>query len=237
MGKHDRPEIKSKVEVTIVEPEKIVTLLQPGELGAMLDWEVRDSKTGLLMPDPRTGLPNKGTKKSDSFVQQFLQVLFCMMACSGTVFPVPNVRDTTNNLRSITIYLAAGNPLFDVLAAGANSLFGVVVGLDGTAPTISDYHLGTQCAEGAGLNQFNHGGVSFGTPVSDATTSQLTITRSFSNGSANPITVSEIGIYCRCADTGGTIRYFMFIRDTITGSIIVPIGQTLTMSYRPQAVV
>ena len=160
------------------------------------------------------------------------------MAMSPVNSPVANVRDTTNNLRSIYgAQIAAGgaNVTFDVLAAAATSTFGVVVGTGAVAPTISDYQLGAQIAHGVGVGQLQYSAVTFGAPASDATTSQVTITRNFANASGGAITVNEIGLYCR-AYYSSAIGYFMIIRDVIAGGISVPNGQTLTVNYRPQAV-
>ena len=230
------PEIKSSVVVEVINSEKILTLLEPGELGAMLDWEVKDPSTGLVMPDPRTGLPNKGTKKSESFVQQFLQLLFVQMTLPGANNPL-SVNDTTNTLRGIYAYWASSGAncyLLDVLDAAAGTNFGIRVGTGTNAPTITDYALQTPVIHGTGAGQMQYGALTFGLPGSDATTSQLTITRNFT-ANVGGITVNELALYCRGYD--GAARYFCIIRDVIAGGIVVPAGQTLTINYRPQAVI
>ena len=229
-----RAEIGTNVGLEIVEKKNIVTLLKPGELGAMLDWEVKDLRTGLVMPDPRTGLPNNGTKKSESFVQQFLQLLYTQM----TGVPLANaltVKDTGGSNRTPILALGSNSYLLDVLDAAADTNYGIVVGTGNTAPTISDYQLGTLIANGVGAGAMQYGTVSFGAPGAGATTSQLTITRNFTSNTGG-ITVNELGLYCRGYDNT-TTRYFMIIRDVISGGIAVPNGQTLTVNYRPQAVI
>ena len=226
--------IGSQAELKVLSPEQIQTLLEPGELGAMLDWEVKDLRTGLVMPDPRTGLPNKGTKKSESFVQQFLQLLYTQMA--GV--PLANaltVKDTGGSNRTLFLVLGGNSYLFDVCDVAADANYGIVVGTGNTAPTISDYQLGTLIANGVGAGAMQYGTVSFGAPGAGATTSQLTITRNFTSNTGG-ITVNELGLYCRGFD-GGAVRYFMIIRDVIAGGITVPAGQTLTINYRLQAVI
>ena len=152
--------IGSQAELKVLSPEQIQTLLEPGELGAMLDWEVKDLRTGLVMPDPRTGLPNKGTKKSESFVQQFLQLLYTQMA--GV--PLANaltVKDTNGSNRTPFLALGSNSYLFDVLDAAADANYGIVVGTGNTAPTISDYKLGTLIAHGVGAGAMQYGTLTF----------------------------------------------------------------------------
>ncbi|GAH71984.1 unnamed protein product, partial [marine sediment metagenome] len=71
--------------------------------------------------------------------------------------------------------------------------------------------------------------------ASDASVSQFTITRNFSNAAVGgDITVNEIGLYVKGYDTEDDTYYFMIIRDVIAGGIAVPDGQTLTVNYREQ---
>jgi hypothetical protein len=212
-----------------IKPDEIYHVLEPGELGCVLEWQVADTKTGKVIEHV--------VKKSESYVQQFLQLLYVQMADSPVLAPVLNVRDTSNTLRSVC---NSGNYYnLDVFAAVTSVLYGIVVGTGAVAPTISDYVLGTLILHDAApptANRLQYAAVSFGAPAADATTSQLTITRNFANSSGGAITVNEVGLYCRGVDSGATTRYFMIIRDT-TGGIIVPNGQTLTVNYRPQAVI
>jgi hypothetical protein len=196
----------------------------------MLDFKVTDTKTGLVMPDPRTGKPNQDSRKSESFVQQFMQILYLNMQYLTTAMAI-SIRDTSNTLRnaymdSYIIWRCDG-PIND-------TTYGIVVGTGAVAPTISDYALGTLIAHGGGAGQLQYGAVSFGAPASDATTSQFTITRNFANASGGGITVNEIGLYNKFYD--GDTRYAMLIRDVVGGGILVPNGQTLTVNYRPQVV-
>lgn len=88
-----------------------------------------------------------------------------------------------------------------------------------------------------------YGGVAFGAPASDATTSRFTITRDFVNASGGAITVNEIALYVMAygsdlpSEDTTNIKNFMIIRDIIAGGIAVADGQTLTVNYREQAVV
>jgi len=160
-------------------------------------------------------------------------MLYATMVGANSVTPV-SIVDTGGAAR--TIYYT--NPVvnggvyhFDVLAGAASVLFGIIIGTGVTAPDITDDSIETLIAHAT----MNYGAVTFGLPSSDATTSQLTITRNFSNVSGGAVVVNEIALYCRGYD--GAARYFCIIHDVIGGGISVPNGQTLTVNYRPQAVV
>ena len=146
------------------------------------------------------------------------------------------VMDTAGSSRCIYALGGGGVSIaLDVLAGAANTNFGIVAGTDGTAPVISDHALHAQIAEGSGAGRLNHGAVAFGNPASDSSVSQFTITRNLANNTANPITVNELGLYCRCYDystLGEVVAYFAIIRDAVTKTI--PNGQTLTVNYREQ---
>ena len=207
----------------VMSVEEITSLMKEGELGAMLDFTVTD-KDGKII--------SQVTKKAESYVQQFLQLLYTAMQpiYANGVTPL-SVKNTANVAKT-----PVRDPiLFDVLASSGDVTYGIVVGTGSTAVTITDYALGTPIAHGTGNGQLQYGGVTYGAPSANTTTSQLTITRNFANNSGGSITVNEIALYCR-AYSGGAC-YFMIIRDVIAGGIIITNGQTLTVNYRPQAVI
>lgn len=210
-----------KPKLDVIKEDEIPHLLLPGELGAILELTVKD-KDGKIT-DHRI-------MKSKSFVRQLLELLWVQFYSIGE-FPEYQLRDITNTLH----YVASTCYLFSANAGAGITTYGIVVGTDGAAPTINDYHLGALIAHGVGAGQLQYSAVTFGAPASDATTSQFTITRDFANGSGAGITVNEIGLYVY-AGRYITNFSFMTIRDVIAGGILVPNGQTLTVNYRPQVV-
>lgn len=223
-----QPEIKATPDLRVLKPSDIPHLLLPGEMGAVLDWVVTD-KDGKIT--------SQGIKKSESFVRQFLELLWIQCYPIAEIVGYP-VRDTSNTLLTL---LGTTQYHWKVGAIAGDILYGLVVGTDATAPTINDYHLGTIILHDAAPptpNRLQYGAVSFGAPSADATTSQFTVTRNFANASGGAITVNEIGMYV-VASRGYTPlnNYFMTIRDVIGGGIFIPNGQTLTINYRPQAVI
>ncbi len=225
MERRNGPDVGAVPGIKVIKPGSIHTLLEEGELGCMLD---------LVVTDMSGKITQQISKRSESFVRQFLELLFIQAAGIPEVTGyAAGVRDTGNTSRT-GIHMAGYNFACD---GGAGIVtHGIVAGTDNTAPTISDYALGTLIAHGTGAGQLSYGAVTFAVPVADATTSQFTITRNLANGSGGAITVNELGLYVKGYDYS-TTYYFMAIRDVIAGGISVPNGQTLTVNYRPQAVI
>lgn len=217
-----KPEIKLTKDLKVIKPEELKHILEPGELGATLEMIVRK---------PNGEITDYLFKKSESFVIQFLRLLAVMF---NQVTQSEDIIDTGNIPRVI----ALTDYTFDCEGAVGVVASGIVVGTDNTAPTINDYALGALIAHGVGAGQLQYGIVTWGLPTSDATTSHFTITRDFANASGAPITVNEVGLYVY-GKKGWTAtnRYFMAIRDVIAGGMVVPNGETLTVNYRPTAVV
>ena len=216
-------EIKIKPELQIIKDEEIKHLLEPGELGAVLELTVTDPKTGKVT--------DHQIIKSKSFVRQFLELLWIQAFQLPEVVPY-NMRDTGNVLRNI----CESGLIFASDGGVGIVTHGIVVGTGVVAPTINDFALGTPIAHGVAAGQLQYSAVTFGAPASDATTSQFTITRNFANASGGLITPTEIGLYVKGYKYNVTY-YFMSIRDVIAGGIAVPNGQTLTVNYRIQAAI
>ena len=242
------PEVGLKVEAKIRTTDEIRKQFLPGEMGAILDWEVRNTQTGDIEIDPRTGKPNVGIKKAESFVRQFTDLLlvkFLNLPLKEYLL----ITDITGVAREITNHGLTFNTAAGIAGVVTN---GIIVGLGNNpgapTPTISDYVLVLPIAHdsgGHGANTLQYGGITYGAPSSDPTTSQFTITRNFANATAGAITVYEIGLYVQgyqfyailTPTSGNNIYNFMTIHDGITGGIVVGVGQTLTVNYRPQCVI
>lgn len=230
-------DVKSKVKTKVTKPDK--QLVKPGELGLILELTVKD-KNGKVT-DHRV-------MRGESFVRQFLELLFVQMQglyYGGAGQPYPEtvlyVINISGDRRPVVACHTYYDGIFDCTGGVGETNIGIVVGRGATAPTIDDYALETLCEHGTGTNQFLYGAATFGLPTSDPTTSHFTITRDFSNNSGATITVNEVGVYVKAVSISYTgyseYHYFMIIRDVISGGIDVPDGQTLTVNYREQATI
>jgi hypothetical protein len=216
-----RLEITAIPEFKKIQSEHIPHLLKEGEVGMVIDWVLKDTKTGEIIPG------SYGVKKGESFVRQFLEFLWIFtQQCERSNAYVLN--DITNTLNAVYIH----SKHFDAVGAAAAVNKGIIIGTGVVAPNINDYAIGTIIPHAT----MNYGGVTFGAPASDATVSQFTITRNFANVSGGPVTVQEVALYVRAEAIYGGDRYFMMSRD-LTGGIVVPNGVTLTMNCRIQATI
>ena len=215
-------EIETNLKFKTVKEEEIPHLLVPGEFGAVLE---------LIVKDEDGKVTEKRVMKSQSFVKQFLELLWIYAIGLGEWNSPPyQTKDYSGQL-------------YDMYQCGLNlacnggigvTYQGPAVGTGTTAPTITDYALQAQIAHGTGAGQLSYGAVAFGAPASDTSITQFTITRDFANSSGGAITVNEIGLFVRGGNSPA--YYFLAIRDVISGGISVPNGQTMTVNYREQVV-
>jgi hypothetical protein len=214
-------ELKTVLKVGVLEKVQEVRV-PPGELGAVLELIVRN-KNGEIT--------QRQEMLSESFVKQFLQLLWLHMAYRYGAHRVhPKLVKATDG----TDYYLQSSPTNWRCDAAANiDYYGIQVGTGATAPTINDYTMETLISHGVGAGQMQYSAVTFGAPTSDGTTSHFTVTRDFSNASGGSITVREVGLVCRISDYKGSTYNFLTIRDAV--NITVPDGETLTVNYRIQA--
>jgi hypothetical protein len=225
------PKMNAKIESTKrvqpFEPDHRVS--KSGELSAVLE---------LIVRKPDGTIRERRELKSQSFVRQFMDLLWVQMGMVQEVSYL-ELRDVNNNLLPV----AFSSINFSTDALANDDLYGILVGTGAVAPTINDYALGTQIADGVGAGELQHGAVTYGMPTASATVSHFTITRDFSNASGGVVTVNEIALYVKghqawisdYDDRDALDQYFMTIRDVIGGGIAVPNGDTLTVNYRLQA--
>ncbi|AQU05306.1 hypothetical protein B1778_00775 [Dehalococcoides mccartyi] len=229
------PKIQGNGSIGLHEPAK--ALFQPGEIGVVLEWQVK-------RPDGR--VREQRIKKGESYVRQFLDLLLVQMLGITEVSPLPIV-DTLGVEKDI----AQSSLNFECAAAANIDSYGIVVGTGSTPPSIHDYALENQIAHGAEPGQLQYGGVAFGLPTSNLTASHFTVTRDLANASGETIVVYEIGLYVKgdmpvlqpgTTNRGNdsyrpTVSYFCTIRDVILHGISVLNGETLTVNYRQQCVI
>jgi len=216
-----------KLKTRVVRFPEVNRRFLPGELGAVLDWQVRD-KNGKIVA--------RGARKSESFTRQFMELL--MVKMTGAAFTSSmQARDTGNVMQ----HIFDAPQVFGCDAPINNVDYGIIIGSGTLGPTIDDYAIQAIIPDA----DMEYSAVTFGAPAADPFISQFTITRNFANRSGAPQTVNEIALYVRARDgtwrsswmVTGTFRYYMTIRDVLSPGIVVDAGLTLTVNYRPQVVV
>jgi len=80
------------VEAKVRTTDEINKLFLPGEVGCVLDWEVRDTKSGELIPSH--------IRKAESFTRQFFDLLLIKFQ-GAMAFPQYQIRDINNTLQFV----------------------------------------------------------------------------------------------------------------------------------------
>jgi len=215
--------MKATPEVSVEDAEKKVA-----DMHVLMQAEL---ETIVRSPDGKVS--HHDVRKAESFVRQWLELLWVHAASLGRVSEGYAMRDTGNGLRRIRTHM--DNWFLHALAAV--DTHGILVGLGTTAPTIDDYRMEDQIPHGIIHPQLQYSDMAVGYPGINMNISQITITRSFANASGSAVTVYEIGAALRAYDRAswsGIVRYFLVLRDVIAAGIGVPVGDTLTINYRLQ---
>jgi tetrahydromethanopterin S-methyltransferase subunit B len=198
---------------------KTINITTPITLEAYVEFIVRD-KDGRITQYKR--------KKAESFVRQFIDLLYVRAADLGNIAgEYWATLDYTNTSRNM---YNAGGAILNLAGVATAVTHGIVIGTNSppAAVEISQYKLVSPIAHAT----MNYSAVTFGAPADNGATSQFRITRDFANVSGGTVTVEECGLYAYTA----AIVNFMIARD-LTGGIAVPNGQTLTINYQIQGTV
>ena len=106
------------------------------------------------------------------------------------------------------------------------------IGAGTTATTINDFSLELPIP-----NRTTLGGLTYNVTTlvsedtADATSAQVTITRTFVNQSGNTVTINEAGL-AACIGNDDVSQRALLMRDIISGGVAVANGKTLTVNYR-----
>lgn len=152
-----------------------------------------------------------------SYVRQLIDLLRANMNAANTI----TMKNTTGNSNpdsfpnSMTANSSAGN-----------AAYGVQVGTNTNAPTISDYAIGTLIPNGSASGDLNYGATSIGGVVIVGSTAQFTIARTFTNNSGADITVQEIALVIWL----GVYSVWYLIEHSLN-SFTIPNGQSGTVTY------
>jgi len=173
------------------------------------------------------------TKKiaANSFVIQYLQF---MRYFTGQL--TATIKNTAGNPTTIHYGGYSGSnpngPKMDVAAADNDSNYGIVVGSGTGTVTNQDYRLANQITHGLTTGLLDYGTQSSSTPIDHGTYISYQLARNFYNPTANPITLNEIGIYCRANQQyAATMYYYCLIHDLLVTPTIIGVDQTIAISY------
>ena len=168
-------------------------------------------------------LSDTGKKPSKSLVIQFLEFIYAMFNFDA------DLSATATDGTEDKIYDGDVDCEYHlrVDAALNVALYGIVVGTGTTPETNTDYKLETQITEGTGAGQLTHGTTTIADAAVVGANVDLEVTRTFTNGSGNTITVTEAGIYTK----QGAGFYHCIIRDVLGAGIDVTNKCSLSVIY------
>jgi hypothetical protein len=125
----------------ILKPDSIPHILAEGELGAVLEWIVKD---------PQGRIWNFGQRRSESFYPAIFTATHDPDDAGGLRCRHA-VKDTGNTLRTLM-----SNTLNFIAGAAANdATYGIQVGTGNNAPTITDYVIQSLITHGSGAGSSN----------------------------------------------------------------------------------
>lgn len=156
-------------------------------------------------------------KKANSLVLNFIDWMACV---AGEV--TTSMTDMGGTSRSQSFSAAP----YRFGAAVSTSTYGIRVGTGSTAVALTDTALVTPIVHGTGAGQLSHGAHSVSGAVTSGTSRQFTVSRTFTNNTANPITVNEIGL----AGLGSTSTYY-FLVDRTLSTFTINAGASKTVTY------
>lgn len=165
------------------------------------------------------------SRPSRSYVQQWNRIMHIQAELTQMASP-RTVKDTSGNNRSGN----ASSSSFRCQAGVGQVNHGIRIGKGGSAVAIDDYALGSPCAEGAGVDQFEHQQMEFTAPSVAGPTCSFTITRLMINNSGAVITVTEIGCYVQFR-YDSSAGYALGFRDLLPSSLDIPVGGSIRVTY------
>jgi len=149
-------------------------------------------------------------EEGHSFVKNFLYTLY---TCFGHAYDYLAV-NTSGSVEGVESPAVNEYTFRATDAAAANDNYGILLGTDNTAVTLSDYVLGTKIAHGVAATQLSYGAHSNNFAQPDGSNVDLVLIRLFTNSSGGDITVEEMGLVCYQVEAvGGLSKYYLLARD------------------------
>lgn len=198
--------------------EKTITSTSSGAGGAIRVYH--DSPDSLMPDTGKAELYGTSDPNIDG-VYDYVKVDGYRIDLTGTTYSASTTVGSVRKWASYTGVNAPDEDNFDTPL--------IEVGYGTTAVGINDFCLAKRIA-----NSSNEGGLTYNSMITaqdtnDATSAQITFTRSFTNNTGATTVVNEIGMRCSFDSAGGSV---FIMRDLIPSSLNVSTGKTLTVNYR-----
>ena len=175
----------------------------------------------VVVRDRHGNVMERITAPSRSYVSAWNQCLYVLNRHTSYT-----ITDTSGTGRSVSYSSSVLRA-----SAGAGEIdHGIRVGKGTTPVTINDYTLEAPCGEGTGVDQFLHQAMATSSPVVAGSDCSFWHRRVMVNNSGSTISgIREIGCYVM---TKYSPRYCALgYRDVLPGSVSVPDGGSITVTY------
>lgn len=173
----------------------------------------------------------KGVSKS--LLTAFMRWLRSKFTIADSYADSWSCNDTTNTARSFPRTTTGGEYTFGKFHGLVNEdTHGLRVGTSDIAVDPADYELKARILQGVGAGQMVYGAQTYEAVDVVGMASRFRISRVFTNNSGGAITVKEIGGALCQMDSGGALRYLLYLRDVLAAPSTVPDGASLTVRYR-----
>ena len=179
--------------------------MQQSKFEVWIDGEIRDGQ-GRLLKKLRP-------RRARSYVLQFIDILNIVIG-----YVTLNITDTGGVARSQAPYAA----LMRVDAGAAITTYGIMIGTGTNAVALADYALQTQVTA-----NITHSSTTISAPVTDGTTRQFDVVRTFTNNTGATLNITEVGL----VGMGGSGNYKYMIDRTLY-SVAVANGASVSLRYR-----
>ena len=158
---------------------------------------------------------------SRSYVRAWNQCLYVLNRHTGFT-----ITDTGGTGR----YFSYSSSVLRANAGVGEVGYGIRIGKGTTPVTINDYALETPCGEGTGVDQFLHQAMAASSPAVAGSDCSFWVRRVMVNNSGSTISgIREIGCYVMMKYSP---RYYALgYRDVLPGSVSVPDGGSITVTY------
>ena len=158
---------------------------------------------------------------SRSYVRAWNQCLYVLNRHTGFT-----ITDTGGTGR----YISYSSSVLRANAGVGEVGYGIRIGKGTTPVTINDYALETPCGEGTGVDQFLHQAMAASSPAVARSDCSFWVRRVMVNNSGSTISgIREIGCYVMMKYSP---RYYALgYRDVLPGSVSVPDGGSITVTY------
>lgn len=187
--------------------------------------EIMKLKEGLsyevVVRDKRGKILKQIAAPSRSYVRAWNQCLYVLNR--HTSFTITDTGGTGRSISYSSSVLRAN--------AGVGEIdHGIRVGKGATPVTINDYALEAPCGEGTGIDQFLHQAMSAASPAVVGADCSFWVRRVMVNNNGSTISgIQEIGCYVMMKYSP---RYYALgYRDVLPGSVSVPDGGSITVTY------